>query len=336
MKNINFLIVLFIGFVLFSCDPNNDIDPIIEEWFPEKPRNIVGLNTDYDDFNSNIERIGKGFDLYYSTTKNTGGIGYDISCAHFDIFENFENKNVEFEVFANQAFWADRILPVINSDYNELGPFSFEWINGINDTHGNWLFLFANDSTGDFNINFININITEWAQGGPNKKIYGPISSEVLNSDSNDYYPTINSGHTQFYFCSDRNGDFDIFSVEISKPNLIDWLETGTDKVSVCSRLSSEYDDKCPYIEGNLLVFSSNRENGYGGYDLWYSIFENNEWSEPINFGSSINSEYDEYRPAIEYFEDSKNDLMIFSSNRPGGSGGFDLYYTGISKMTNK
>ena len=88
--------------------------------------------------------------------------------------------------------------------------------------------------------------------------------------------------------------------------------------------------------KGNLMVFVSNNSSGFGGYDLWYSMFENGIWNEPQNFGSEINTEFDEYRPVIEYFPESNNDLMIFSSNRPGGKGGFDLYYTGIKKMIKK
>ncbi len=332
MKYISFLSALVIGLVLSSCAPDDDIEPE-EEWFPMSPKNIVDLNTVYDDFNSNIERFGKGFDLYYSSTNDSKGNDYDISCAHFDIFENLARTNVEFEVFSDRAFWAEVIFPFINSDYDELGPFSFIWKNGKNDTHGNFLFLYANDSSGNFDINFINIDITEWSKGTPTQKVYGPVQANVLNSSSNDYYPTINEDFSQFYFCSNRKDGFDIFYANISNPSLVDWLETGKDEAVICSKLSSEYDDKCPYIEGNLLVFSSNRENGFGGFDLWYSVYENNDWSEPINFGSSINSEFDEYRPAIEYFEDSKNDLMIFSSNRPGGRGGYDLYYVGINKI---
>ena len=29
-----------------------------------------------------------------------------------------------------------------------------------------------------------------------------------------------------------------------------------------------------------------------------------------------------------------ENDLMVFSSNRPGGLGGYDLYYVGIDKIS--
>jgi hypothetical protein len=84
------------------------------------------------------------------------------------------------------------------------------------------------------------------------------------------------------------------------------------------------------------MVFTSNREGGYGGYDLYYCCLdEEGQWSEPVNFGPEINSEADEFRPVVSPFGDFENDMMIFSSNREGGYGGFDLYYVGISKMIN-
>ena len=98
------------------------------------------------------------------------------------------------------------------------------------------------------------------------------------------------------------------------------------------SILSSEFDDKCPSITNNILVFTSNRAGGYGGYDLYYSYFENENWCEPVNLGSEINTEYDEYRPITNSLVNFENNMMIFSSNRPGGKGGFDLYYVGIRR----
>ena len=89
-------------------------------------------------------------------------------------------------------------------------------------------------------------------------------------------------------------------------------------------------------VIGNLMVFASNDDSGYGGYDLWYSIKKNNEWQKPQNFGESINTAYDEFRPVVASVDSSSNDIMMFSSNRPGGKGGFDLYYVGISKMINE
>lgn len=79
--------------------------------------------------------------------------------------------------------------------------------------------------------------------------------------------------------------------------------------------------------------FSSNRNSNGANYDISYSFFENGNWSEPVNFGEDINSEYDEYRPIVRSKPwEFDNDMMIFSSNRPGGKGGFDLYFVGIER----
>lgn len=78
------------------------------------------------------------------------------------------------------------------------------------------------------------------------------------------------------------------------------------------------------------MVFTSNRKGGFGGYDLWYSRLENGVWSVPKNFGPKINTKYDEYRPIVSINRGIPNDLLLFSSNRPNGKGGYDLYYIGI------
>lgn len=50
-------------------------------------------------------------------------------------------------------------------------------------------------------------------------------------------------------------------------------------------------------------------------------------------FGDKINSEYDEYRPIIVPFGEFDDTMLIFSSNRPGGKGGFDLYAARTKKL---
>ena len=97
--------------------------------------------------------------------------------------------------------------------------------------------------------------------------------------------------------------------------------------------INSTYHDKCPYTDGELLVFASDRPGGFGGFDLYYSRRNGDTWSEPVNFGQRVNSEYSEYRPVIMMFYEFQNDLMLLSSDRPGGKGGYDLYYVGIAKM---
>lgn len=82
------------------------------------------------------------------------------------------------------------------------------------------------------------------------------------------------------------------------------------------------------------MVFTSNRPGGYGGYDLYYSKYKEGKWQSPVNFGNRINTKYDEFRPIVRLEDEFKNDFMLFSSNRPEGKGGFDLYYVGIDKIS--
>jgi len=110
--------------------------------------------------------------------------------------------------------------------------------------------------------------------------------------------------------------------------------ETEVHDIRRDSVLSGNSDDKCPFIFENTLVFTSNREGGFGGFDLYYSKYREGQWSVPVNFGEEINSEYDEYRPILfDEGVDNNRNMMVFSSNRPGGLGGFDLYFVGVLKQ---
>jgi len=226
-------------------------------------------------------------------------------------------------------------LNTINSIHNELGPYLIHsgWGSSNNiQTHpdyNKYLFLFATDKAGNLDIMFTQ-NITN--------ENYS-VSKEIkfLNSDKDDAYPTLNQDSTLIYFCSNRELDFDIYTANLNRDQdlLAEFTDSSDVPITKDSLLSSAYDDKCPFILGNLIVFASNRSGGYGGFDLYYSIFDNGNWSAPVNFGDKINTPYDEYRPIVKtFYYEFTNDFMVFSSNRPGGKGGYDLYYVGINKMT--
>jgi outer membrane protein OmpA-like peptidoglycan-associated protein len=78
-----------------------------------------------------------------------------------------------------------------------------------------------------------------------------------------------------------------------------------------------------PYItaDGNRLYFSSNREGGFGGYDLYYVQKLNGVWGEAINLGKYVNSLDDEMFPYL-----ANDTVLYFSSNGHIGYGGADIY----------
>ena len=69
------------------------------------------------------------------------------------------------------------------------------------------------------------------------------------------------------------------------------------------------------------MVFSSNRTESAGGFDIFLSRMEGSEWSSPVSAGSLVNTAGDEVSP----FLDQKNNLYFSSDGHPG-SGGLDIY----------
>lgn len=80
---------------------------------------------------------------------------------------------------------------------------------------------------------------------------------------------------------------------------------------------------------GDILYFSSNRDGGFGGYDIYKVVKDSvtRMWGHPINLGPVINTEGDEKTPFIH----SDNQTLYYSSNGLGGMGGFDIF---ISRKT--
>jgi outer membrane protein OmpA-like peptidoglycan-associated protein/tetratricopeptide (TPR) repeat protein len=75
--------------------------------------------------------------------------------------------------------------------------------------------------------------------------------------------------------------------------------------------------------DGSTLWFTAcNRRDGLGMCDLYFSKLENGKWSVPTNAGSPLNSRFSEKHPAIS----ADGRRLIFTSNRPGGSGSYDLW----------
>jgi outer membrane protein OmpA-like peptidoglycan-associated protein/tetratricopeptide (TPR) repeat protein len=83
--------------------------------------------------------------------------------------------------------------------------------------------------------------------------------------------------------------------------------------------ITSKYDRE-------ILYFVSDRPEGRGGLDLWYSIWNprRESFSEPRNLGYKINTPGDEITPYFDYLSRT----LYFSSDGLPGIGGFDIFYS--------
>ena len=76
--------------------------------------------------------------------------------------------------------------------------------------------------------------------------------------------------------------------------------------------------------DGQYLYFSSDMPGTLGGMDIYVSRREGNRWGVPQNLGAGVNTANNEIFPTLS--EDGY--FLYFSSDKPGGMGGLDIYRT--------
>ena len=77
--------------------------------------------------------------------------------------------------------------------------------------------------------------------------------------------------------------------------------------------------------DGRFLFFSSSREGGHGGRDLYVTRKkQDGSWRKPVNLGEAVNGRGNEESP---FFHPDNKTLYFRSDGRPG-LGGYDIYMT--------
>lgn len=293
--------------------------------FPDTVRNIEGLNSQFDDYNATLYLLGGSFPVFFSSNRGTSGGQFNL--VQGKLWFQFDQTTGAFNMggdMINDAFFTI-LLNKANTSGDDLGPYSL-----FNSTDGyEYLLVASQNAGGPLDLYYLK-NLPYFGNNIPD--VSGPYPVKLLNSGSEDAYISFDVNQDSAYFTSDRDGNFDIYLHKKPAGTGIDtWFNQNFAASTKVDSINSIYDDKCPFIFRDIMVFTSNRPGGLGGYDLYYSRFKNGKWSSPVNFGPKVNSLSDEYRPLVEYHPDFTNNFLIFSSNRPGGKGGFDLYFTGYT-----
>lgn len=143
-------------------------------------------------------------------------------------------------------------------------------------------------------------------------KIEGKWSKlEKLPFCEDDYsyeHPALSPDGKRLYFSSNKTGgigDFDIYYVEIKGENYGDPINLG-EHINTTNR------EHFPFIskEGNLF-FASNGHLGLGMLDVFVSEFIDGNFTQPVNLGAPINSQYDDFN--FNYYDEKQG---FFASNR--------------------
>ncbi|HEY9044693.1 MAG TPA: OmpA family protein [Ohtaekwangia sp.] len=147
-----------------------------------------------------------------------------------------------------------------------------------------------------------------------------------INSEYEDYVPVLNEKETELFFTTRRREDnLNQNVADDNKPWEDIFFATKTGNTwSYAKNIGVPVNT--PYHNSNLgLSADGNTLFIYmdeGGGDIYYSERANGVWGEPIPMPGIINSSFEEKSVSIS----SDEKTLYFSSNRPGGFGGLDLY----------
>lgn len=153
--------------------------------------------------------------------------------------------------------------------------------------------------------------------------------SEILafSGKYKDLEPFLSPDNLRLYFASNRpkdnssdeSGDFDIWYVEretLSAP----W---GT-PINIGPSINSEHNEFYPSLSANKnIYFTSDRPGSIGKDDLYFSQWENNEYTAAFSLGDSVNTEGFEFNT---YVSPDESYLIFSGYNREDGVGSGDLY----------
>lgn len=151
------------------------------------------------------------------------------------------------------------------------------------------------------------LGVAGWAQ-------IRTFSSNINTPFGNEGAPCLSvNGRTLYMtFCAMReNGGCDIF-VSHKKGNI--WSRPAPVKGAINS---SAWEGQ-PWLSADerTLYFSSNREGGLGGKDIWKSTKQaDGSWGDPVNLGPTINTPYNEEKPFIH---PDRKTLYFSSTGHPG------------------
>ncbi len=156
--------------------------------------------------------------------------------------------------------------------------------------------------------------------------IFSPENlGDSINSDALEYFPSLTIDGNKLIFTRRVNNDEDFY-----ESNIINGAWSKAQPLA--GKVNTNLNEGAQNIsqDGEWIIFTGcNYPEGRGSCDLYISYKTKTGWSEAENMGNVVNTEFWESSPSLS---PDKRDLY-FSSNRPGGFGGKDIWV--VHRSTN-
>lgn len=257
------------------------------------------INSDADEYSQLIST--DGLSMYFASRRAKSGSSKTYKDTKYD--ENIFLSTL-YEGKWGQAALAGKDL---STNYCEAPLY----LNAAGDE----LFIYAGyENGGDIMVSRLKNGVWKKPERIPFKiNSKGPETSFTLSPDYNEVWFVAEKRKDSF-------GGKDIYL--ITRMGEKKWSEPK----NAGAVINSEFDEESVRFSesGDTLWFSSKGRNTIGGYDIFFSVKDQNgAWCEAVNFGNLVNTPWDElfFVPAK-----SRYGTFYFASNRPGSLGGLDIF----------
>lgn len=261
---------------------------------------VSSINSPYGDYTPQVSPTGNR--LYFTSVRK-GGFDNASDQATADDY----GEDLYFSKLENNMWSPPELLP---EPLNSIGDDFGSAFTGDGQTMV-YVRCGSEESIGNCDLYITQLIGTEWIE---------PVNmGNVVNSTNWDSQPTISTDGNRIIFTSARDGGYggsDIYMVE--KNHLGKW---GIPQ-NLGGTVNTPFNENSPYLapDGKTLYYASNGHPGFGGMDIFYTIFENGKWSKPINLGAPLNSGGDDTNFSI-----SATGMGYFSSSRKDGKD-YEIY----------
>lgn len=147
----------------------------------------------------------------------------------------------------------------------------------------------------------------------------------LQHADPDLNYVVRNPRDGRLYFCVGNGDEGNRLYVHLKDKGVFNGFFTKENERVVLKKWKGDVSHPTFSPDGNLMVFTSKSQSGFGGYDLWGSCWDGQQWGAPFNMGSRINTPGNDIHPVFygEY-------LIFASDGLKQGAEGYSLYATRI------
>ena len=287
-------------------------------------------------FNKLIDSYPKGLDpeMYFRASISFKSIeAYDVADQFMKKYIELKNYPLSDKYLEASESYLDNIIKNsgnyslyktdINSENSDFGPNFYDdesiiFASSL-ETTGDKNFKWSNEPYLDLFIAKIdslgNLSEREALQGEVNTK-YHESTATISNDGKTMYFTRNNFFKGRLKSARDKEVKLKIYKATKTNDS---W-----GSIEELPFNGNQYSTAHPTLspDNKKLYFSSDMPGSYGKSDIWFVyIFEDGKYSQPINMGPNVNTEFRESFPFVD-----KSNHLYFSSDGKLGLGGFDIF----------